>query len=82
MHAHQRVTNLPAGVSFFQKIRQRIKIAERFGHLLSVDQQMRAMQPVAHEFFPSDAFALRDLRLVMRENVIHSTAVDVDLIAE
>ncbi len=82
MHAHQRVTNFAAGVSLFQKVRQRIEISERFRHLLAIDQQMRAMQPVARKFFFGDTFTLRDLRFVMRENVIDSTAVDVDLIAE
>ena len=82
MHAHQRVTNFAAGVSFLQNIRERVKIAERFGHLLSIDQQMRAMQPVAHEFFPRDALSLRDLRFVMRENVIDTAAVNIDLFAK
>src|ERR1700731_3142420 len=43
---------------------------------------MRAMEPHPHEFFAGHAFALRDLRFVMRENVVHATAVDIDLIAE
>ena len=43
---------------------------------------MRAMQPVTDEFFAGDAFALRDLRFVMRENVIDATAMNVDLIAK
>ena len=48
----------------------------------SAHQQMRAMQPVANELFPGHAFALCDLRFVMREDVIDAAAVDVDLIAE
>ena len=40
------------------------------------------MQPVAHELLSRYAFALRDLRFVMREDVIDAAAVDVDLIAE
>ena len=82
MHTHQRITNFAAGVSFLQEVRKRVKIAERFRHLLSIDQQMRAVKPVAHEFFSGDAFRLGDLRLVMRENVIDAAAVDIDLIAE
>ena len=35
------------------------------------------MQPVAHEFLPRAALALRNLRLVMRENVVHPAAVDI-----
>ena len=40
------------------------------------------MQPVAYEFFSGDPFRLRDLGFVMRENVIHAAAMNIDLIAE
>src|SRR6266404_6516820 len=43
---------------------------------------MRAMQPVVHELFSGHAFALRDLRFVVRKNVVHPAAMDVDLIAQ
>src|SRR5438132_410901 len=43
---------------------------------------MGAMQPIAHEFLAGHTFALRDLRFVMRENVVHAAAVNVDLIAD
>src|SRR5437763_6252186 len=43
---------------------------------------MRAVQPVADEFLSRDAFALRDLRFVMREDVIDTAAVDIDLVTE
>ena len=43
---------------------------------------MRAVQPVAHEFFPVHAFALRDLRFVMRKNIVDAAAVNIDLLAE
>src|ERR1043166_4784128 len=43
---------------------------------------MRAVQPIAHELFPGHAFALRDLRFVVRKNVVHAAAMNVDLIAE
>ena len=82
MHAHQGVANFAAGVTLLQKVGERVKVSERFRHLLAIDQQMRAMQPVTDEFFSGDAFALRDLRFVMRENVIDATAMDVDLIAK
>ena len=39
------------------------------------------MQPVAHELFPAAAFRLRDLRFVMRENVVHPAAMNVELLA-
>src|SRR2546428_3898543 len=43
---------------------------------------MFAVQPVTHEFFAGAAFALSDLRFMMRENVVHAAAVDVNLIAQ
>src|ERR1051326_5807702 len=43
---------------------------------------MRAMHPVAHELLPGHAFALRNLSFVMREDVVYSAAVNVDLIAK
>ena len=43
---------------------------------------MRTMQPVTDEFLSSDAFALCDLCFVMRKNVIHTAAMNIDLIAE
>src|SRR5262249_45491723 len=43
---------------------------------------MRAVQPVPDEFLSSDAFALGDLGFVVRENIIDTTRVDIDLIAE
>src|SRR5206468_5225204 len=82
MHTQQRVTELAPGITFRQNIRHRVKITQRFGHLLSIDQQMRAVQPVADEFLSRDAFALRDLCFVVRENVIDAAAMDIDLIAE
>src|SRR5215471_17588037 len=43
---------------------------------------MRAVQPIAHEFLSRDAFALRDLRFVMWEDVVDPAAVDIDLVSQ
>src|SRR4051794_14438611 len=82
MHAQKCVTQLASSVSLCQDIRDSVKIAYRLCHFLAVHQQMRAMQPVTHELLSRHAFALRDLRLVMREDVIDAAAMDVDLIAQ
>src|SRR4029450_825711 len=82
MHPHQRVTNFAAGVSLLQKVWERVEISERFRHLLPIHEQMRAMQPVAHEFFSCDAFAQRALPLAVGKNISDSTAMNVDLIAD
>src|SRR5207244_3621092 len=82
MHTQQRVTELAPGVTFRQNIWHRVKITQRFGHLLSVDQQMRTMQPIADEFFSGHAFALCNLSFVVRKNVIDAAAMDINLIAD
>ncbi len=82
IYADQRVTDFATGVTFRKDVGDRVKVAQRFRHLLTVDQQMRAVQPVAHKPFSSHAFALGNLRFVVRKNVVHAAAVDVDLIAE
>ena len=82
MHTQQRVTELASGVIFRQNIRHRVKITQRLRHFLSIDQQMRAVQPVADEFLSRNAFALRDLCFVVRKNVIDAAAMDIDLVAE
>src|SRR3981081_766386 len=43
---------------------------------------MRAMQPVAHKFLSSAALALRDLRFVVRKNVVDAAAVNVHLTSQ
>src|SRR6266513_5831510 len=43
---------------------------------------MRAVQPVTDEFLSGHAFALRDLRFVMRENIIDAASMNIDLVAE
>src|SRR5947207_11900982 len=82
MHPHERVADLAAGVSFFEHVWDRVKISERLLHFLSVDQQMGAVRPYAHEFFAGDAFALRDLGFVMRENIVSPAAMNIYLFTE
>src|SRR5437879_3028762 len=43
---------------------------------------MRAVQPHPHKLFSGHAFALRDLGLMMRKDIVYTAAMDVDLIAE
>src|SRR5207244_8036416 len=43
---------------------------------------MRAVQPYPHKLFSGHAFALRDLRLMVRKDIVYTAAMDVDLIAE
>src|SRR6266540_1325524 len=82
VHAQERVTKLAPGVTFRQNIWDRVKIAQRFRHFLAIDQQVRAMQPIADEFLACHAFALCDLCFVMRKNVIDAATMNIDLVAE
>src|SRR5678816_4380581 len=78
----QRVTHFAPGPALLEEIPRRIKIAERLRHLLPLDHQVRAVQPVAHEFPSRAAFALRDLRLVVRKDVVYATAMNIQLRTE
>src|SRR6266403_779140 len=82
INSHQSVSNLTTAVAFGENVRYCVKIPERLRHLLAIDQQMSAMEPVADEFLSRAAFSLCDFGFVVRENVVDSTAVNVDLIAQ
>src|SRR2546423_7801899 len=43
---------------------------------------MRAMRPVANELFPAATFRLRDLRFMMRKDIVHAAAMKIDLFVE
>ena len=43
---------------------------------------MCAMQPVTNKFLAGTAFALRNLGLVVRKDVVNPTAVNVDFVAK
>jgi hypothetical protein len=82
VHPHQRVPHFAPAVSLLQHIAQRIKIPERLRHLLPLHHEVRAMQPVADELLPRASFRLCDLRFVMRKNVVHPAAVNIELLTE
>src|SRR3954462_15069737 len=43
---------------------------------------MRAMQPITDEFFPGASLRLRNLRFVMRKNIVHPAAMNIELLPE
>ena len=82
MHAEEGVAHFAPTVAFREQIGQDVKVAGRFRHFLSFHEQVRAMQPVAHERREAAAtFRLRNLCFVMREDVVAPAAMDVELIA-
>src|SRR5438874_6356204 len=50
-------------------------VAERFRHLLFVDEQMLDVHPGARELLVRRALALRDLVLVMRKDQVDAAAM-------
>src|SRR6266404_1394137 len=81
MRGEQQIADFPSGKTLGQQIAQGEKVSERFAHLLSLNHQMRAMQPVFHE--PSTlglqacAFTLRYLVLVMRKNQVFASDMQI-----
>ena len=57
-------------------------VAQRLGHLGVVDIDEPVMQPVAHKGLSGVCLALRDLVLVVRENVVDATGVHIERLAE
>ena len=78
----QQVAQRPRVDAARQQVLQRVLVAERLGHLLAVDDQVLGVQPVAREGLAGGALALRDLVLVVREDVVDAAAVDVEGLAE
>ena len=58
------------------------EVAEAFTHLLSVDGNHVVVHPVMHHLIALRGYCLRDLALVMREDQVHATAVNVEVVAE
>src|SRR4029079_6730466 len=63
-------------------IPERVKIPKRLRHLLAFYHQVRAMQPVTDELFARASLPLRYLHFVMRENVVHAAAMNIELFAQ
>ena len=82
MRLKQQITHLASGELFFlNQFAQGEKIPQRLAHLLPLDHQMRAVQPVFHEPFPRPlhacALTLGDFILVMRKNQVLAAEVQV-----
>ena len=81
MRANQHPTDFAARIAFLQNVAERVEIAERFRHLLPIDHQMRAMEPVVDELYAVGGFGLRDFVFMMREHVVDTAAMDVKRLA-
>ena len=57
---------------------QRVRVADRFRHLLTLDKQVLHVHPDARERTIAGALALRDLILVMRKDEVDATRMEID----
>ena len=69
-NAEQKIADCCRRKAFAGQIAKRVIVAFRLRHRLAFDFEVFKVQPVTHKFFPSGAFALRDLILMMRKNQI------------
>ncbi len=82
MGTDQGVAHLHCGDAFFLEVGKRIHVAERFRHLPAIDEQVGDVEPVGGEVAAAGTLALGDLILVMGENEVHATGMQVEGIAE
>ena len=73
----QHIADFPTGVAFIKQITQRVKIAQRFGHLFPFHHQVCTVHPVTDKRFSGCRFTLSDLILMMREHVVHAPGMEV-----
>ena len=62
---------------FLEEFSESVLVALGFRHFLAVYDEMTAVKPVIHEFFPAVSFGLGNFILMVRKNVIHSSAMNV-----
>src|SRR5215472_8418807 len=82
MRLEEEETNFPSRKTLRQQIPDRKKVPEFLGHLLPLDQQMCAVQPILNEplsgWLKPRAFGLGDFIFVMREHQILATEMEVE----
>ena len=66
----------------FEELRQSDEVAERLAHLGAVDGDHVVVHPVFHYLMSHCCNTLRNLTFVVGEYKIHTSAVDVELLAE
>src|ERR1700733_4488130 len=82
INSNKGVAEFATGKTFVQQIAQRKKVTERFRHLLSFDEKMSVMHPVADKSSSVDAFGLGNLRFGVWEYIIDAAAMDIDFRSE
>src|SRR5580765_8773088 len=86
MGLEQLKSNFPTGEALGEQIAKSIKISQRLAHLLAVNQEVGAVKPILDEMLAgklqSSALALSDFVLVMREDEILATEMEIEAGAE
>ncbi len=80
--ADQAVAQRARREALRQDVVQVVDVAEALAHLPAVDLQELGVDPVVREGLSRVGLALRDLALVVREDVVLAAGVDVDAHAE
>ena len=77
----QGVTDGHRAETLFPKVLEGVEVAQAFRHLLALDHEVRAVEPVAAEVSPVSAFGLGDFVFVVGEAEVDPAAVQVDRLA-
>ncbi len=64
-----------------EQLLQSDEVAQRLTHLLTVDRDHIIMHPIASRIVAARCGRLCDLALVVGEHQVHTTAVDIELLA-
>ena len=74
---HQQVAHLHADEAAIQEVAKSVKVAQTFGHLLVIDDEMLRVHPHLNERLARARLRLSDLVLVMRKHVVDAAAMNV-----
>ena len=80
--SHRRICLLQLGMAAGKELVESDEVAERLAHLLSLDGDHIVVHPVAHGTLAVGHGALTHFRLVVREQQVHTAAVNVELLAQ
>src|SRR6202167_3338278 len=82
MHRSEQISNRRRLMSLQHQVARRVKVSQALRHLLALDQQKTHVKPEAGERFSGEGFRLRDLVLVMREDKILASGVQIKTFAQ
>ena len=81
-NGHGRIRLRQTIVRAMEELFEGNEVAQTLSHLLSVNGNHVVVHPIAHHLVALTGYGLCNLALVMRENQVHSAAVNVKVIAQ